>query len=158
MVIGSFEANDQTSASDNYCVRIDDRSQQAAIEGDLVLDNVIFACQEPTNSSTPWAFDGVTTPESFVTAGGNQFATIPDGTAVNPTATADTDLQLLEGTEPVFSIDWATSFVDGAAPAATTDPTPRTYLGALSLGAPDWTAGWTYGLDPANRGEALWIE
>ena len=85
-------------------------------------------------------------------------ATIPDGTAVNPTAAADAGLQLLEGTLPVYSIDWATSLVDGAAPIASTDPAPGTYLGSLSLGAPDWTQPWAYGLDPANRGEKPWIE
>ncbi len=158
LLIMSFGANDTASSSDNYCVRIDDRVQQAAIQGDAVIDNVIFACQEFTNTSTPWAFDGTTTTASFLTTtSGNQNATVPSGTTKNPTAAADADLQLLEGTNPIFSINWATSFVDNAAPAATTNPTPGTYLGALSLGGTDWTAGWTFGLDPANRGEKPWI-
>jgi hypothetical protein len=157
LVIGSFGVNDPTSATDNYCVKIDNRSQQAALDGDLVINNAIFACAERTAGQTfP---DGTTTEESFLIASGNQFATIPTGTAVNATATADTDLQLLEGTEPVYSIAWLTSLVDGAAPVAGTDPAPRTYLGSNSLGdSTDWTAGWTYGLHPANRGEALWFE
>ncbi len=158
LLIMSFEPNDTASASDNYCVRIDDRVQQAAIQGDAVIKNVIFSCQEPTAGNAAWAFDGVTTPVGFLTAGGNQLATVPTGTALNPTATADAGLQLLEGTPPIYSIDWATSFVDGAAPLATTNPTPDTYLGALSLGADDWTAGWTYGVHASNRGEPLWFE
>ncbi len=158
MLIMSFEPNDTTSSSDNYCVRMDDRVQQAAIQGDAKIQNVIFSCQERSNGSTPWAFDGVTTTESFLTASGNQFATVPSGTALNPTATADAGLQLLEGTQPIYSIDWATSFVDNAAPVATTNPTPDTYLGALSLGATDWTAGWTYGVHPGSRAEPLWFE
>lgn len=158
LLITSFEPNDTTSSSDNYCVRIDDRVQQAAIQGDAKIRNVILACQEPVNSNSAWAFDGVTTPMGFLTASGNQVATVPSGTAMNPTAAADPGLQLLEGVQPVYSIDWATSYVDGAAPLATTNPAPDTYLGALSLGATDWTAGWTYGVHPANRGEPLWFE
>jgi hypothetical protein len=158
LLIMSFEPNDTGVAGDNYCVRIDDRVQQAAIQGDAKITNVIFSCQERSNGSTPWAFDGVTTTESFLTASGNQFATVPSGTALNPTATTDPSLQLLEGTQPIYSIDWATSFVDGAAPVATTNPTPDTYLGALSLGADDWTAGWSYGVRPGSRAEALWFE
>jgi hypothetical protein len=65
---------------------------------------------------------------------------------------------LLEGPLSIDSIAWATSLVDGAAPDAGTDPTPDTYLGALNLGIEDWTAGWTYGIDPSNRGEPLWFE
>jgi hypothetical protein len=158
LLIMSFEPNDTGAAGDNYCVRIDDRVQQAAIQGDAKITNVIFSCQERSNGGTPWVFDGVTTTESFLTASGNQFATVPSGTALNPTATADPGLQLLEGTQPIYSIDWATSFVDGAAPVATTNPTPDTYLGALSLGADDWTAGWSYGVDPGSRAEPLWFE
>jgi hypothetical protein len=159
LLITSFGANDTTSSSDNYCVRIDDRSQQAAIEGDLVIDNVIFSCQEPTNSSSAWAFDGVTTPVSFLTGtGDNQFATVASGTTKNPTSAVDPDLQLLEGVRPIYSIGWATSLVDSLAPVAGTDPSPDLYLGALSLGSEDWTAGWAYGIDPGNRGEALWFE
>jgi hypothetical protein len=83
---------------------------------------------------------------------------VASGASLNPTATIDSSLQLLEGVQPIYSIDWATSLVDGAAPLATTNPTPDTYLGALSLGAEDWTAGWTYGVHPENRGEPLWFE
>jgi hypothetical protein len=160
MVIGSFAANDQTSSTDNYCLKISDpETQQAAIDGNLVLNHVIFACAEKTAGQT---FSGTTDPtmteESFATGAGAQFATIPDGTAVNPTPNADTQLQLLEGTQPVYSIDWATSLVDGATPIATTDPDPRTFLGALSMGQTDWTQPWAFGIDPSNRAEPLWIE
>ena len=167
LLIMSFEPNDTTTDGDNYCVRIDDRVQQAAVEGDAVIKNVIFACQEPTNTNPPaaYAFDGTTTTVSFLTASGNQLATVPFGTALNPTPVADPGLQLLEGSgtgtsaePPIYSIDWATSLVDNAAPLATTDPTPDTYLGALSLGAEDWTAGWTYGIHPGNLGEKPWFQ
>ena len=159
MIISSFEANDTTSVGDNYCVRMDDRVQKGALDGNVKIDNVIFSCQERTNSSTPWSADGTTTTEGWLTTvSGNQFATVASGTAKNPTATADTDLQLLEGSPPIYSITWASSFVDNLAPQATTNPTPDTYLGALSLGEDDWTANWTYGIHPGSRGQALWFE
>lgn len=151
-VIGSFAASDATSASDNYCLRIDNRSQQAAIEGDLVLENNIFACGEKTNSSTPWTFDGVTTTESFGAANG-VFADVTG--VVDPTASADTDLQLLEGTPPYFSIENSAILVNGANPGLTP---ATTYIGGIALSIPDWTAGWTYGLVDPDRAQPLWIE
>ena len=156
MVIGSFAANDQTAANDNYCLRIDNRTQQGALDGDVHLDSIVFACAERTAGQTfP---DGTTTEETFAQAQGNVFATIPNNTAVNATAAADAQLQLLEGAQPVYSIDYATAQVDGAAPAASSAPHSGTYLGGLSMTIPNWTSPWTYGIDPANRGEKLWFE
>lgn len=159
MIIGSFAANDQTSSTDNYCLKISDpETQQAAIDGNLKLNHVIFACAEKTAGQT--FADGVTTEESAAVDQGAQFATIPNDTAVDATANADPDLQLLEGTQPIYSIDWATSQVDGAQPAATTDPADAShpFLGALSMGQTDWTQPWAFGIDPANRAEDLWFE
>ena len=157
LVIGAMTANDQDSANDNYCLRIDNRSQQAALDGDLQLNSVIFACAEQTAGQT---FTGGTTEEAFAVAEGNVFATIANNTAVSPTAAADPDLQLLEGAPAIYSIAWATSLVDGAAPAGTTEPTDaaRPFLGALSTGETDWTQPWTYGLHPDNSGQPLWFE
>jgi hypothetical protein len=172
ILIGSFSANDPTAPDpthvdsmgnpdplppDNYCIEIDNRSQQAADDGDLVLNNVIFACAERTTEQT---LPSGATEEDFVNSQNAVFATVPNGTAVDPTAAGGEALQLavLEGTLPIYSIDWATSQIDGAAPNAKTDPTPRLYLGALSLGATDWTKPWAYGLHPGNRGEKPWIE
>jgi hypothetical protein len=158
LLISSFGVDTTPDGTDNYCLRIDNRSQQAAIEGDLNLNSVIYACGERTHGQV-FAFDGVTTEESFAIAQGNVFATIPaGGAAYDPTAAADTDLQLLEGSPPIYSIDFATSLVDGATPAASAAPTSGTRLGALSLGGVDWTANWTYGIHPDNRGEPLWFE
>jgi hypothetical protein len=158
LVIGSFSPNDQTAANDNFCLRIDDRSQQAALDGDLQLSSVIWSCAERTRGQT---FPGGTmTEESFAIAEGNVFANVANDTALDPTAAADPALQLLEGAPPVFSIAWATSQVDGAAPAATTQPTTpsRAFLGALSTAETDWTRPWAYGLDAANRAIPLWFE
>jgi hypothetical protein len=166
LVIGSFSANNQTAGNDNYCLRIDDRSQQAALAGDgdldgeadLQLNSVIWSCAERTRGQTfP---DGTTTEESFAVAEGNVFATVANNTALVPTAAAASGLQLLEGTPPVYSISWSSSQVNGAAPAATTQPTTpaRAFLGALSTGETDWTKPWAYGLDAANRAVPVWIE
>jgi hypothetical protein len=155
LLISSFSANATDDDNDNYCLRIDNRSQQAALDGDLQLNSVVYACQE--NSSLQ-SVGGFATEQAWAESVGNIFATVADGTAKSPTAVNDADLQLLEGTLPFFSIDYATSQVDGAVPGAGSTPTSGTYLGGLSLGANDWTAGWTYGLDAGNRGQALWFE
>jgi len=156
MVIGSFAANDATAANDNFCLRMDNRSGQAAIDGDLVLNNVVYACAERTNGQTLGG--SATTEEQFATDSGNIFATIPSGTAVSATAAGNPELQLLEGAPPIYSIAYATSQVDGAAPGAGSDPTPALFLGALSLGGTDWTATWTYGLHADNQAQPLWFE
>lgn len=156
LVIGSFVANDQTAANDNFCLRMDNRSGQAATDGDLTLNNVIYACAERTNGQTLGGT--ATTEEQFATNSGNIFATIANNTAVSATAVNDAGLQLLEGSPPIYSIDYATSQVDGAIPGAGSDPTPGTFMGALSLGADDWTAGWTYGIHPDNRAQPLYFE
>jgi len=161
LLISSFAANDQTSGDDNYCLRIDNRSQQAAIDGDLQLNSVVYACQE---NSRGQAFGAWNSEQEFAEAQGNIFSVVPDGTAMSATAVSNPELQLLEGAIPVFSIDYATSQVDtdgdnvGEAPGAGSMPRQGTYLGGLSQGGTDWTAGWTYGIDPANRGQALWFE
>jgi hypothetical protein len=89
--------------------------------------------------------------------GNSQFATLVDGVATDPTATADTDLQLLEGTQPIYSINWTTSLIDGATPNAGTTPSSGDILGAVSSSS-DWTQTWTYGIHPDSRGQSLWFE
>ena len=151
MVITSFAANDQTSANDNYCLRIDDpETQDGATNGDSELNGVIYACQETFRTTFESGFAGTE---------GNVAATIPNDTAVSATAVNDPDLQLLEGMIPVFSIPFATSQVDGAVPNASAAPVGGgDFLGALSLGGMDWTQPWAYGLVDGNRGQPLWFE
>ena len=155
LLISSFAANDEASSNDNYCLRIDNRSQQAAIDGDLQLNSVVYACQENSRGQAIGAF---TSEQAWAESQGNIFATVASGTVKSATAVNDTDLQLLEGGVPVYSIDYATSQVDGAAPAAGSTPTSGDFLGALSLGQIDWTANWTYGIHDGSRGQALWFE
>ncbi len=155
LMISSFTANDTTESDDNFCLRIDNpETAAAAVAGDLQLNSVIFACQEPANGNAIGVFADE---KAWAESVGNQFATVADGTAADPTAAADTDLQLLEGAQPVYSLSWATSFVDGAAPIATTTPTDGDILGAVTAAA-DWTFPWAYGISEDNRGQALWFE
>ena len=148
LVIGSFGADSEDS---NYCLRIDNRSRQAAQEGDLALNSVIFACAEKTRGGS---LPNGTSVESWAAADGSIFATV-SGSA-DATANADTELQLLEGEPPVYSISYATMSVDGATPAGA--PQNGDFIGALSQGNIDWTAGWTYGIHEGNRGQPLWFE
>ena len=148
MVITSFGAD---TANTNYCLRVDNRSLQAAEENELTITNTIFACEERTNGN---ALPNGTTVEQWAIDNGNIFATITGQT--NATAAADPDLQLLEGTPPIYSIDLATSAVDGAAPTfGMMDPT---FVGGLSLGAMDWAQGWSFGVFDGARDEPLWFE
>ena len=147
-VIGSFGAD---SADSNYCLRIDNRSLQAAQDGNLALNTALFACAEKTRGGS---LPNGTSVENWAAANGAVFADV-NGSA-NPTPTADTGLQLLEGTPPIYSIEYATMSVNDAAPAGT--PQSGSYIGALSQSTPDWTRGWTYGIHDGNRGQALWFE
>lgn len=166
IVVGTFGATDATSANDNSCLRIDNRSQQAALDGELQLNSVLYACGEKTRGQT---FAGSTvTEEAFATndptvGQGGQFATIVGGAATSPTANNDTELQLLGGDYGYASLPWSTSLIDGAAPVATSAPIDigngvPSYLGAIDSEGTDWTLGWTYGLHPGNRAQPLWIE
>ena len=164
LVISSFGANDQVSADDNYCLRIDQaETHEFAIAGTLQLNSVIYSCQENVKGNTiadrngnlGWADE-----QAFAEAEGNQFATIADGTAVDASDAANPEVNLLTGAQKVYSLGWDQSIVDSAAPAATTTPTSGTatdILGAIEA-ASDWTTPWAYGIADDNRGQPLWFE
>jgi len=164
LVISSFGANDQASGDDNYCLRIDNvETTEAAINGDLQLNSVIFSCQENVKGNEIADRNAVVAfadERAFAEAEGNQFATVADGAAVDASDAANPEVSLLTGAQKVYSLPWDTSIVDTAAPAATTAPTSGTatdILGAISA-TDDWTQPWAYGIDPNNRGQALWFE
>lgn len=150
VLISSFGANDTGSANDNYCLRVQDQeSMDAATNGNTNLNSVVFACQETYRD----AFN-----QTFAEGEGAIAATLVDGVVTSPTAVNDAGLQLLEGTVPIYSIDYATSMIDGAAPGASSTPTSGSFLGGLSLGENDWTANWTYGIHDGSRAQPLWFE
>ena len=86
LVISSFGANDQASGDDNYCLRIDNvETAEAAINGDLQLNSVIFSCQENVKGNAIADRNAVVAfadERAFAEAEGNQFATVADGTVV----------------------------------------------------------------------------
>ncbi len=148
MVISSYGVD---SGEDNYCLRVDNRSLQAAQDGDLTISSTIFACQDRTDDGV---LPDTTTTEQWAIDSGNQFATITAQT--DPTAANNPELQLLEGTPPVYSIAFAAMQVDGAAPAIAAPA--GTFIGGLSMSETDWTMLWTYGIHADNRAQPLWFE
>ena len=148
LVIGSFGVD---SDDDNYCLRVDNRSQQAFQDGELSLNSVIFACADKTKGNSlpngtsvlQWAMDN-----------GSVFADVSG--SKDPTANADTDLQLVEGTPPIFSIGFETMSVDGDTPGGS--PQRGDHVGGLTTSGSNWASGWTYGIFEDNRAQALWFE
>lgn len=155
-MIIAIGADDQASTSDNYCLRIDNRSAQAAQDGELTINSSIFSCAQADRGTLP----NTTTVRAFAEAGGNQFATVP-ATGLNPTATADTGLVLLEAgtssTAPVYSVSFATMVIDGAAPTVTPAPVSGR-VGGLDNTITDFTQNWTFGIHAGSRTVALWFE
>jgi len=163
LLIASFGPTDQTSSNDNYCLRIDNRSQQAAIDGVLQLNSVLYSCGENTRGQT--LAGTAVTEEAFATndatyGQGGQFHPVAGGAATSATAQNNPELQLLGGPLAIASLPWNTSMIDSASPIATSVPSSgsASHLGALSDGGTDWTAGWTYGIHPENRAQPLWFE
>lgn len=177
LVIASYGPTDATSGNDNYCLRIDNRSQQAAIDGVLQLNGMLWSCGENTRGQT--LAGTAVTEEAFATndptyGQGGQFHTVVGGAATSATANNNPELQLLGGALGIASLPWNTSLINNAAPLATSAPVdpvaianpgdpnyvpaPPAFLGGIDAMGTDWTAGWTYGIHPENRGEPLWFE
>ena len=95
------------SSTANYCLRIDNRSLQAAQDGDLA-HQLGASLPAPTRPrATRCRTAPASKPGLRQTANGSVFADVSRFRA-DATANADTDLQLLEGTPPIYSIDYAT--------------------------------------------------
>ncbi|MEX0941856.1 MAG: hypothetical protein WD002_04855 [Pseudomonadales bacterium] len=145
------------SAENNYCLRIDNtETLQAAQDGDIMFSSVLFApCPDRTNGGV--LPNGMTV-EAWAAANGAQFATAASN--LDPTATADTGLVLLEGSPAIYSVPFATMVVDSAAP---TIAAPASHIGAVLM-SDDWTTNWTYGIHPGLRAPdsetdgLLWFE
>ena len=172
--VGTYAQTNDESDNDNYCLRIDNRSQGLALDGSMTFNSIIWSCGQnerggPDNNPLVDE-NGVpsTLSESdWAIAQGNQFQTVPNqpnGDVFSPTANADTDLQILGGPMGYSSLEFADSQVDGAAPTADA-PVNGTYLGAVQAAGTDWTLGWTWGIHEGRRGVddmgnevPLWIE
>ena len=156
MVISSW--GDDSSAS-NYCLRLDNRTATEAAKTsgrELTIENNLFACEDEASGMV-----GTMTVAAWARAGNmNQFASLTAKT--DPTATANTDLMLLGGTPPIFSLPFAMMMIGSAAvtiddPDAAADPDDAEHIGGI-LAASNWAAGWTYGIFDGSRAQALWFE
>ncbi|MEO1247514.1 MAG: serine/threonine protein kinase [Pseudomonadota bacterium] len=162
LLISSFGVNDPTGADDNYCLRFQsDETLAAADAGIMQINSAIVACQEVDRGAVIGTFNGE---RAWMEANSSQFATVASGTAIDASENTTPELALLDGDQNVFSTLWASSAVDGAVPAALTEPTAievggtaPTFLGAVEA-TNDWTSPWVYGISPDNRGQALWFE
>jgi hypothetical protein len=140
LVVSSFGPD---SADDNYCYRPEDDGT------DVTINSGIMACVDQ------FAGDGATVAPTQDL----QLATIAAQT--DPTANADTDLQLLQigadasETAPIFSLDFGSMQVDGAAPTVTA---PADFIGGLSQSVTNPFLGWTFGIFDGNRTQPLWFE
>jgi hypothetical protein len=140
LVISSFGPD---SIDNNYCYRPEDPGT------DVTINSGIFACVDN------FAGDG----EAQAAIQDVQFATIADVT--DPTANADTDLILLQigadasETAPIFSVDFASMVIDGAAP---TVAAPADFIGGLSQSENNPFLGWTFGIFEGSRTQPLWFE
>lgn len=139
----------EDSPADNYCFLLEsEEGRQAADDGDLVIEESVFACHELTTT------DGDDLP-----SGTTQLEFLQDGNDVMETAEAgqnpstDDNLRILDG---FYSIALGDMVINGG--AATVVPTEsREFVGGVTADD-DWTAGWTYGLHPDNRAQPLWFE
>lgn len=163
MVIASYSADTTGVDGNNYCLRVESAESiaEAQAGSEFQLESNIFACEDRTKTDKDANGNPVWDLEAWAVNNGNVFADITG--AVDPTSTASTQLQLLEGAPSVFSIDQGSMVVNDAPISITTvagatdksdTPVARAYFGALSQGDLDWTLGWTYGL---HDGEALWF-
>ncbi len=153
VIITTAYAGDALTGDDdyNYCFRIDNEGQQAALDGDLTLSSSIIACQDLVDGSLA---GGASTLDWINNNGGN-LTQQTDEAGEDPTATTVPELVILDG---YYSLPIANTVVNNAAANATITPTQgRTFIGAVTADD-DWTAGWAYGLDVSNRGQALWFE
>ena len=133
------------AGSDNWAIRVDDTvASEGFANGNASITGAVFAAFSKSSKTIA----GSDVSDWLVANNDVVFADIATNTVVNPTATADTDLVLLEGTPALFGV------TSGATPEGDT-----TYQGgALTTSGTNWTASWAYGLYDGNRGQALWFE
>lgn len=144
LVIGSFTAADTTANNDNYCLRVDGTPLT-----EVTVSAAVLACAEHRVTA------GAATGNSAITLQNVSYASV--AALANPTAASNTDLQLLGGMPPVFSLSYQTMRVGGealaGAPVAPASGSAPAYIGALEDGGTNPFTGWTFGL----VGERLWI-
>ncbi|WP_075186456.1 serine/threonine protein kinase [Teredinibacter haidensis] len=131
--------------NEHSCVRIENAGAT-----DLAIVESVFGCSDVTKGD----LDGASTLDWLNANSNDTMAT--NETGENPSFD-DTDVNIaLFEANSFYSLALGDMVVNGG--AVTVTPTEsRTFIGAVTSGD-DWTAGWAYGLDPSNRGQALWFE
>ena len=152
LVVSSFGA--PTEGDDNWCIRVDDTvASEGFAKGNASISSTVFACETKSAKSIA----GMSVHDWLTTNGGNVFVDVSG--VVDATANADTGVQLLEGTPPIYSINANTS-VPSVTPTAVCGggQAACAFVGGVNQGSNDWTAGWTYGIHEDSRAQPLWFE
>jgi len=129
-----------------------------AQSGSVTAKSTVVACNQLTAGSEP-AVRG-TLPNTDTVVRWFQGATTANGNySVNTnnvliTDAANASVRVLEP-DTFYT---ATQFVDAAAANFNVTPVRSGVRIGAVVRASDWTAGWTYGLSPNNRAQALWFE
>jgi hypothetical protein len=145
-------ANPGTPAANTRCQEFASApSLAAAAAGNSTMVGTIVACQQPASGSFANG-DAVTEWQRGAnpSTNGANYSFNTANVVIN--APTDANVRVLEPN----SFYTAPAMTDASAAAIAPLPAPRRY-GAVSRNS-DWTATWTYGLHPDNRGQALWFE
>lgn len=142
----AYGANTETDSTKHYCVSIEStEGRQAALEGDLKIENSIFAC----NTVAKGDLNGSSTLD-WLNANNDTMSTAATGE--NPSDDA-TDVNIALFTNGFYSLPIGDMVINGGAATISAD---AGLIGAVSMDD-DWTANWAYGLHEGNRGQALWF-
>ncbi|WP_373091955.1 serine/threonine protein kinase [Zhongshania sp.] len=150
LITSAYQGDVLTGDDDyNYCVRIESaEGLKAAADGILKIEGSIIACSDLTKGDP---LPGGKTQLAFLNESSQAFHTLESGE--DPTAASNANLDILDS---FYSLPVSSMKVGGAAPIVV-PVGGRAFFGAV-VKDDDWTAGWAYGIDPANRGQDLWFD
>lgn len=148
-IVTTAYSGDERLADDdfNYLLRIDNEGQQAALDGELVIAESIFAGQDLVDSD----LQGQSTLQWLNDNGNDTMQTAEAGE--DPTADSNPNLTILNG---FYSLPLNEMVINGL-PVTVTPTQGRAYIGAITEDD-NWIGGWTFGLEPTNRLQPLWFE
>ena len=138
MVVSAKSADSDDS---NACIRVD---QFGVTEPSL--NGIVFACQDKVRSVS----------ETEVTGMGERVVFANITRVTDPSANADSELQLLQGAPQVYSIPYGSMQVNGASLPSHSGGN----IGGIMQGAgADWTQNWTFGLHESKEPDGEhWFE
>lgn len=153
----------------NYCFQLeDDIDLRNAGNDKIQIASTVFACSDISANRDRNSDFTITAGEEYAAISGEAFLQQRTNMGTNPAKNVVATQVAADGSTPpntgnlnildgFYSVPVADMMVDGAAvnfPALSSQPS---HIGAVSA-SNDWTAGWTYGLHPDNRGQDLWFE